>query len=131
MQNNEALILRLRDEISLLKEENRQLREALAPAKAWPRELGLTKTEKSILNCLLASAGRSLSKFKIHDWLYSGHSDSPGDKIIDIYICKIRKKLKPYDVIIDTDWGSGYYIDLANAQKLQNLVEKGFLHETV
>ena len=37
--------------------------------------------------------------------------DEPGEeKIIDVLVCKIRKKLKPYGIDIKTHWGRGYYL---------------------
>ena len=37
--------------------------------------------------------------------------DEPGEeKIVDVLICKIRKKIKPYGIDIKTHWGRGYYL---------------------
>jgi hypothetical protein len=37
-------------------------------------------------------------------------------KMVDVMICKLRKKLVPHDVIIKTMWGVGYYIPTSNRE---------------
>jgi hypothetical protein len=38
--------------------------------------------------------------------LFSTDADDPfGGKILDVWICKMRKKLKPYGIEIKTRWG--------------------------
>lgn len=45
-------------------------------------------------------------------------SNRPGDhskeqtdpKMVDVMICKLRKKLRPHEIIIETMWGTGYLI---------------------
>lgn len=29
-------------------------------------------------------------------------------KIVDVFVCKMRKKLKAFDIVIETVWGQGY-----------------------
>jgi two-component system cell cycle response regulator CtrA len=52
-----------------------------------------------------------LSKEAILDHLYGG-LDEPNPKIIDVFICKIRKKLQAMGVedFIETNWGRGYMV---------------------
>jgi two-component system cell cycle response regulator CtrA len=52
-----------------------------------------------------------LSKEAILDHLYGG-LDEPNPKIIDVFICKIRKKLQALGVddFIETNWGRGYMV---------------------
>ena len=35
-------------------------------------------------------------------------------KIIDVWICKMRKKLRPYGIEVKTAWGAGYEIPEAS-----------------
>ena len=35
-------------------------------------------------------------------------------KMVDVIICKLRKRLKPHNVEIKTLWGRGYFIDRDN-----------------
>jgi two-component system cell cycle response regulator CtrA len=55
--------------------------------------------------------GAVLSKEAILDHLYGG-LDEPNPKIIDVFICKIRKKLQSMGVddFIETNWGRGYMV---------------------
>jgi two-component system cell cycle response regulator CtrA len=65
----------------------------------------LTKKEYQIAEILV------LSKEAILDHLYGG-LDEPNPKIIDVFICKIRKKLQAMGVddFIETNWGRGYMV---------------------
>lgn len=37
--------------------------------------------------------------------------DETDPKMVDVVICNLRKRLKPFDVFIKTLWGTGYYIE--------------------
>jgi two-component system, cell cycle response regulator CtrA len=73
-------------------------------------EVDLTKTEYDILQLLALRQGTTISKEMFLNHLYGGR-DEPNQKIIDVFICKLRKKLakasggKNY---IDTIWGRGW-----------------------
>ncbi len=71
----------------------------------------MTKKEYQIIEILALRKGAVLSKETILDHLYGG-LDEPNPKIIDVFICKIRKKLAAYGVedFIETNWGRGYMI---------------------
>jgi two-component system cell cycle response regulator CtrA len=72
--------------------------------------LHLTVKEYSILELLSLRKGTTLSKETLLNHLYDG-MDEPELKIIDVFVCKLRKKLvqatggKHY---IETVWGRGY-----------------------
>nr|WP_181181030.1 helix-turn-helix domain-containing protein [Mesorhizobium sp. B2-2-4] len=85
------------------------VREANSPADTLrvQRAFGLTMHECSLL--LLLSDGRPRRKEQIHSGIYSDRIDDPPEiKIIDVFICKVRKKVEPFGVVIETIWGSGY-----------------------
>lgn len=71
----------------------------------------LTKKEYQIAEILALRKGAVLSKEAILDHLYGG-LDEPNPKIIDVFICKIRKKLQQLGVddFIETNWGRGYMV---------------------
>jgi two-component system cell cycle response regulator CtrA len=71
----------------------------------------LTKKEYQIAEILALRKGVVLSKEAILDHLYGG-LDEPNPKIIDVFICKIRKKLQAMGVedFIETNWGRGYMV---------------------
>jgi DNA-binding response OmpR family regulator len=37
-------------------------------------------------------------------------------KMVDVMICKLRKKLKPFGLVIETMWGMGYFITPASRE---------------
>src|SRR5690242_6782929 len=54
--------------------------------------LGLTYTEHAVMEYLFARLGRVVNREAVHATLYPG-ADAAGIKIIDVFICKLRKKL--------------------------------------
>ena len=63
-----------------------------------------------MLELLALRKGTTLTKEMFMDHLYRG-KDEPKRKIIDVFICKLRKKLAAAtsgDTYIETVWGSGY-----------------------
>lgn len=75
------------------------------------RVVTLTKAEADVFEVLWKNSGRLVSKEKIMDFLFSLSPDTePEIKIVDVYVCKIRRKLKGMGIVIKTDWGRGYRI---------------------
>lgn len=71
----------------------------------------LTGKEYSILELLVLRKGMVLTKEAFLNHLYGG-MDEPEMKIIDVFICKLRKKLAQAgaDNVIGTVWGRGYML---------------------
>jgi two-component system cell cycle response regulator CtrA len=72
--------------------------------------LHLTGKEYAILELLSLRRGTTLTKDMFLNHLYGG-MDEPEIKIIDVFICKLRKKLSLAcggDNYIETVWGRGY-----------------------
>lgn len=81
----------------------------------------LTSKEYDVLLLLASRRGVTLSKEMFLDKLYGG-LDEPEVKIIDVFVCKIRGKLKKLtdgDGLIDTVWGRGYVLRNPEARQLQ------------
>jgi two-component system cell cycle response regulator CtrA len=53
----------------------------------------LSKREHSIFRHLVLNSHRVTSKSAIYDAVYGMSADQPFDKVIDVYICKLRKKI--------------------------------------
>lgn len=68
----------------------------------------LAPGEAAILLCLQQKAPRLVTKQALLDELCLHEVDQPEIKIVDVYVCKIRKKLKPLGIDIQTIWGRGY-----------------------
>ncbi|WP_159710011.1 response regulator transcription factor, partial [Geminicoccus flavidas] len=74
--------------------------------------LHVTAKEYSILELLSLRKGTTLTKEMFLDHLYGG-IDEPELKIIDVFICKLRKKIAAVtggDHYIETVWGRGYVL---------------------
>ena len=71
----------------------------------------LTGKEYGILELLSLRKGTTLSKEAFLNHLYGG-MDEPELKIIDVFICKLRKKLATLSKVqfIHTVWGRGYVL---------------------
>ena len=74
--------------------------------------LHLTGKEYGILELLSLHKGTTLTKEKFVNHLYGG-MDEPELKIIDVFVCKLRKKLTAAtggENYIETVWGCGYVL---------------------
>lgn len=73
----------------------------------------LTEKEYQILELFSQRKGSTLTKEMILDYLYGG-KDEPELKIVDVFVCRIRKKLAAANGgqhHIDTVWGRGYIMN--------------------
>ena len=75
------------------------------------QEIHLTGKEYAILELLTLRKGVVMTKEGFLNHLYGG-MDEPEVKIIDVFICKLRKKLAQAgaDNLIGTVWGRGYVL---------------------
>lgn len=76
------------------------------------KPLHLTSKEYAILELLSLRKGSTLTKEMFLNHLYGG-VDEPELKIIDVFVCKLRKKLTIAaggENYIDTVWGRGYVL---------------------
>ena len=79
----------------------------------------LTGKEFQILELLALKQGTTLNKEQFLNHLYGG-MDEPELKIIDVFICKLRKKLQKAtggDDYIGTIWGRGYLLQAPEEKK--------------
>lgn len=69
----------------------------------------LPYTEAALFEILAAAYPRMLTKAALMDRLYQLQTDDPPEiKIIDVFVCKLRKKVEPLGARIETYWGKGY-----------------------
>jgi two-component system, cell cycle response regulator CtrA len=76
------------------------------------KPLGVTPKEYGILELLSLRRGKTLTKEAFLDHLYGG-MDEPEQKIVDVFICKLRKKIAAVagdNGGIQTVWGQGYVL---------------------
>ncbi|MBJ7411004.1 MAG: response regulator transcription factor [Phenylobacterium sp.] len=81
------------------------------------QRIHLTGREYQTLELMALRKGKAITKDIFLSSLYGG-MDEPGAKIVDVFICKLRKKLAPVTDgrhVIETVWGGGYVLREAGA----------------
>lgn len=113
-----------------LVEENRVLRERLAELSGVPAayrlrlKLGLTGQEAGLLAAIL-QAPDLISKRALYDAVFlRENGDGPYDEIINVVVCRVRKKAREagWPGKILNVWGSGYRLDEPMREFLQGIV---------
>ncbi len=69
--------------------------------------LDLPRRELSVFECLLSAEGRLVSKETLLDHAYGIGADVE-ETVIEVYISRIRSRLKPYGILIRAQRGLGY-----------------------
>ena len=118
----QKLVEKLEDENDELRERVRQLEELCFGTTAlMPAELELTGSESRLLAHLLAAP--HATKDSLLAAIYSARPDDPPEiKIIDVFVCKVRKKIRPFGLDIQTVWGQGYLMPPASKAKLRTMM---------
>lgn len=103
--------------VETLERENGELRERIALLEEQlgirfetPLCLNLTSQEARLFGILLK---RDLVTKQIAMIALYGHKpdcDEAEIKIVDVFVCKLRKKLAPFSIVIETQWGQGYFL---------------------
>ena len=93
----------LYDEIALLKEENRQLRELLLPET--PPQFEMTNGEWRLACITLRHT--PITKERLYELFYWEQDNPPDPKGLDVLMYRARKKLAPHGIYIQTvnRWG--------------------------
>jgi hypothetical protein len=127
MTKDAEIIRTLRERIDKLEEENRQLREGMAHTDTVFTGI-LTRQQVSLLYGIYS---RKVSSYTFIDTMLArdGNLDRGDGRDLEklrskVSIYNLRKRLKPYGIEISTWRGIGYYLNDANREKLQKLMEK-------
>ncbi|ETZ06829.1 cell cycle response regulator CtrA [Holospora obtusa F1] len=87
----------------------------------------LTGTEYKILELLMKRKGITLAKTSFLNAIYNG-MDEPELKIIDVFVCKIRKKLTDIHPsggnYVETIWGRGYVLREPEEREIETPIKK-------
>jgi len=117
--------------IEALEAENERLRNRVEQLEAAeglsfiaPPEWALTGREMRLFGVLMA---RDLAtKNAIMTALYGDRIDEPPEiKIVDVFICKLRAKLKRFEVAIETVWGLGYRLSAESKAAVRARLAEG------
>tara|TARA_Y100001937_G_scaffold43758_1_gene61725 strand:+ start:421 stop:795 length:375 start_codon:yes stop_codon:yes gene_type:complete len=116
------------DELTMLRDENERLRarideleHALFRDVSLPIEWRLTVQEARVFGVLVTRslATRTAILAALYDDLGRDQAEA---KIADVFVCKIRKKLKPFGIEIHTRWGEGWYLDEDQRESLRQML---------
>ncbi len=108
----------LRDQIAALEA---QLGHDIEPSVA----LGLTASEARVFGTLMRRG--EVTKQQIMGAIYADrvHDDElPEPRIVDVFVCKIRKKLARYGIEITTIWGQGYGLSAPARERAMQLCRR-------
>lgn len=70
--------------------------------------------EFKLVKALIEAYPNALTKPAAMDALYSDVLDPPHEKVIDVFICKVRKRLDRLGLVVTTNWAVGWSIELAD-----------------
>lgn len=108
----DARIEALEAENGRLQDRIDQLETAMGMRLVTPLEWRLTGAEMRMFGVLLAR--EMVTKDGFMATLYRDQAKEEAEiKIVDVFICKMRKKLQPFEIPIETIWGQGYRMSAA------------------
>ena len=116
-------VVELRHEVQALRDALEAMRSSLEsePGLKLIQIAHLTHTERLVLGILIRR--RRVTKDQLMTALYCHRPDNePCPKIIDVMVCKIRKKLKPHGIVIKTIWSTGYEIPLDSIERIKAMI---------
>ena len=102
----------LRDRISELEEEVRQLKAAFAPKVGFPLSWRLDEREAAILSALFHMRGSYVTNEAVLLCI-AGFDEDVGDSDVRAWIGRLRRKVEPRGVAIITRNAQGYALDAA------------------
>lgn len=104
-----------------------ELEELLGLHLNLPNELGLTPLELKYVGFIMRKevANQNMILNAVYGSLPD--CDQPDPKTIEVHICKIRKKLKPSGLRIETRHGVGYYMEEETKAALKKLCQSKFV----
>lgn len=74
-------------------------------------DLDVPRREVSVFECLLLADGRTVSKAKVLDHVYGVGADTE-ETVVEVYVSRLRSRLKPFGITIRTRRGLGYQMQV-------------------
>lgn len=119
----DAYVQSLEDENDVLRGRIALLEQELGLRNDIPLVFGLTPSESRILSVLMQRIMATKEQLLIAVTSDVTGNKQPEIKIVDVYICKMRKKLEPFGIVIETVWGRGYNLDADNRSKVSEYLD--------
>lgn len=103
-------VVALIEERDTLREQVRQLEELLRPTIILPAAWRLSRMEADFLNALRAAAPGMVHRERMMIALYGLSDEPPEPKILDVYLCKVRRRLMEAQtrIQVETIYGRGW-----------------------
>lgn len=126
---SKSVIVGYRERIELLEAENASLRARLEPeaSRAFLDscrvQLGLRQGPARALWALWD--GRVKSVDSINDALFGDRPDPPELHVVAVYICQVRRAIRPYGAKITTFWWAGYQLPASEREKVAAVLDIG------
>jgi DNA-binding response OmpR family regulator len=121
----------LRDRLDELEEENRQLKEMLAPSGiVFPADWRLTEAERRVLAGFLRGPDGYLSHRAIVS-VYVKFRDRGDTHYTSVIICKMHHKLKPHGIEFVNRHGHGYQLTPASRVLIRKALAASEIVEVV
>lgn len=120
-----AQVIALLEERDTLRETIRRYEELLKPTVVLPRAWRLTGSETQLLLAIRAVGLNVLHKERAFIAMYGMFDDdAPEMKTLDVFICKLRRKLMEAQtrISIETVWGRGWCLDADSLARLNDAI---------
>lgn len=108
----------------LIEEKNERIRfleTEIGVSTRGHRYLNLSKQESTILRVLMKHRMPQKSTFTTA--MYNGREYDADSNILGVFMCHVRRKLKPHGVEIKSVWGDGYYMTPESKQIVRDLLD--------
>jgi hypothetical protein len=112
------------EKIELLEARIKDLEAALGAEFHAPACFGLTPVQERLLGALISRD--RLSRDAAYAVIYNDYAkEPPAPKVLDTFMCHVRKKLAPADIVFTTHFGLGWSMDADNKAKVQGFIDRG------
>lgn len=113
------------NELQSLRDRVQELEELLGLAREQAdifHRLKLSPQQKALLGLLYRS--NLVRRYTAYNALYGARQEceQPEDRILDVQICKIRTRLMPLGISIETQRAAGWFMTAENKERLSALI---------
>jgi two-component system, cell cycle response regulator CtrA len=122
MSLRDDFIAKLEAENDELRVRIRELEEMLGITFETPPQFGFSRSESAIFGLLLKQ--QLVRRSAMMDSIYLHKQDEAEIKIVDVWVCRMRRKLRPYGITIQTQWGQGYFLSPAHKAIAHGLLDE-------
>lgn len=119
---DEQRIEALEAQIERLEEQVAALESALGLDFLTPIEWRLTAQQTRLFGVLMARELMTPAAAMAALMKDRGADGGPEPKIIDVQVCKMRKRLGPIGIQIETRWGQGYFLAPETKQRVRSIL---------